>query len=162
MELLNDPTFWVAIAFVIFVALVFKPGKNAIGGALDDKIAQIRNEVDEAQRLREEAQATLAAYQRQQRDAAQEAESLMARAQAEIESHRKHATAQLKAVLERQEALAREKIAQAEAAAVLAVQRRAVEVAVSATATLLEGKLSGSAGDALIDDAIRALPERLH
>ena len=162
MELLNDPTFWVAVAFVIFVVLVFKPGRNAIGGALDDKIAQIRNEVDEAQRLREEAQATLAAYQRQQRDAAQEAEALMARAQAEIDSHRKQAAAQLKAVLERQESLAREKIAQAEAAAVLAVQRRAVEVAVSATANLLEGKLSGSAGDALIDDAIRALPERLH
>ena len=107
MELLNDPTFWVAVAFVIFVVLVFKPGRNAIGGALDEKIAQIRNEVDEAQRLREEAQASLAAYQRQQRDAAQEAEALMARAQAEIDSHRKQAAAQLKTVLERQESLAR-------------------------------------------------------
>ena len=162
MGMFQDPTFWVAIAFVVFVVLVFKPGKAALLGALDGKIDQIRNEVEEAQRLREEAQATLAAYQRQQRDAAQEAENLMARAQAEAETHRKQAMAALQTALERQEAMAREKIARAEAAAVAEVQRRAVEVALLASASLLESKLSGAAGDALIDESIRALPNRLH
>jgi F-type H+-transporting ATPase subunit b len=162
MEFLHDPTFWVAIAFVVFVVLVFKPGKKAISGALDDKIAQIRNEVEEAHRLREEAQAALAAYQRQQRDAAQEAEDLMNRAKAEAEAHRKQATAALQTLLQRQEAMAREKIAQAEAAAVAEVQRRAVEIAIAATAKLLEGRMSGAAGDQLIDDSIKALPNRLH
>jgi len=69
MDFLQDPTFAVLAAFVIFVGLLFKPIKKALGASLDEKIAQIRNEVDEAQRLREEAQATLAAYQRQQRSA---------------------------------------------------------------------------------------------
>ena len=56
-------TFWVAIAFVIFIIAVFKPLKKVATGALDEKIAQIRNEIEEAQRLREEAQSTLASYQ---------------------------------------------------------------------------------------------------
>ena len=65
-------------------------------------------------------------------------------------------------VLERQEQLMTEKIARAEAAAVQQVRNQAVMLAVTATAKLLEAKLAGAAGDALIDSAIGALPDRLH
>ena len=162
MEILHSPTFWVAIAFVVFVIAVFKPIRNAATGALDGKIAQIRNELEEAQRLREEAQATLAAYQLKQRDATQEVEAMMARAKSEAESHRKAAESALETILKRQEQLAVEKIQQAEAAAVQEIRDRAVTVALAATVKLLEEKLAGESGDTLIDDAIKALPERLH
>ena len=162
MAIFNDPTFWVAVAFVIFVALVYKPLGGAIAGALDAKIALIRGEVDDAQRLREEAQATLASYQRQQRDAGSEAEELMARAKTEAQFHGKASALALKAVLQRQELLMTEKIARAEAAAVQQVRDQAVTLAMAATAKLLEEKLAGAAGDALIDTAIGALPDRLH
>ena len=66
-SLIQDPTFWVAVAFVVFVVLVFKPIKGALIGGLDAKIAEIRQEVEEAEKLREEAQSLLANYQRQQR-----------------------------------------------------------------------------------------------
>ena len=157
-----DSTFWVAIAFVVFIIAVFKPLRGAMTGALDDKIAQIRNEVEEAQRLREEAQSTLASYQLKQRDAAQEVEAMMEQAKAEAEAHRKSAEAALEAMLKRQEQSASEKIQQAEAAAVQEIRDRAVTVALAATVSLLEEKLSGAAGDALIDDAIKTLPDRLH
>ena len=157
-----DSTFWVAIAFLVFIIAVFKPLHGAMTGALDDKIAQIRNEVEEAQRLREEAQSTLASYQLKQRDAAQEVEAMMEQAKAETEAHRKSAEAALEAMLKRQEQSASEKIQQAEAAAVQEIRDRAVTVALAATVSLLEEKLSGASGDALIDDAIKTLPDRLH
>ncbi|MDD9929114.1 MAG: F0F1 ATP synthase subunit B [Rhodospirillaceae bacterium] len=157
-----DSTFWVAIAFVVFIIAVFKPLRGAMTGALDDKIAQIRNEVEEAQRLREAAQSTLASYQLKQRDAAQEVEAMMEQAKAEAEAHRKGAEAALEAMLKRQEQSASEKIQQAEAAAVQEIRDRAVTVALAATVSLLEEKLSGASGDALIDDAIKTLPDRLH
>ena len=69
--LINDPTFWVAIAFVLFVIAVFKPIRGAMLGGLDAKIAEIRQEVEEAEKLREAAQSLLANYQRQQRQALQ-------------------------------------------------------------------------------------------
>ena len=157
-----DSTFWVAIAFVVFIIAVFKPLRGVMTGALDDKITQIRNEVEEAQRLREEAQSTLASYQLKQRDAAQEVEAMMEQAKAEAEAHRKSAEAALEAMLKRQEQSASEKIQQAEAAAVQEIRDRAVTVALAATVSLLEEKLSGATGDALIDDAIKTLPNRLH
>lgn len=162
MGLMHDPTFWVMVAFVVFVIAVFKPIRSALTGALDGKIAQIRNEIDEAQRLREEAQAALASYQRKQRDAAQEAEAMLAQAKAEAEAHRKGAEIALKTMLARQEQLAQEKIQQAEAAAIQEIRDRAVTVALAATVKLLEEKLSGAAGDAMIDDAIKLLPSKLH
>ena len=162
MTFLHDPTFAVLVAFIIFVALLFKPIKKALGANLDEKIAQIRNEVDEAQRLREEAQALLARYQRQQRDAVQEVEALVARAISEAGAHAAEAAKALDAALKRQEQQTREKIAQAEATALREIRDQAVEVAIAATTRLLASKLSGDAGDALIDQSIRDLPGRPH
>jgi len=68
MDLVHNPTFWVMVAFVVFVIVVFKPARSALTGALDGKIAQIRNEIDGAQRLREEEQTALASYQRKKCD----------------------------------------------------------------------------------------------
>lgn len=162
MDLVHNPTFWVMVAFFVFIIAVFKPIRSALTGALDGKIAQIRSEIDEAQRLREEAQAALASYQRKQRDAAQEAEAMLAQAKSEAEAHRKGAEIALKAMLARQEQLAKEKIQQAEAAAIQEIRDRAVTVALAATVKLLEEKLSGAAGDAMIDEAIKLLPSKLH
>ena len=150
-------TFWVAIAFVVFIIAVFNPLSKAATGALDDKIVLIRNEIEEAQRLREEAQATLASYQLKQRDAAQEVQ-----AKAEAAAHRKNTEATLESMLKRQEQSATEKIQQAEAAAVQEVRNRAVTVALAATANLLEENLAGDSGAMLIDEAIKSLPNQLH
>ena len=110
--LIQDPTFWVAVAFVVFVVLVFKPIKGALIGGLDAKIAEIRQEVEEAEKLREEAQSMLANYQRQQRQAIQDAEAIVARAKEEAERHRAEADEAMKDMVRRQEEQAREKIAQ--------------------------------------------------
>ena len=83
---IHDPTFWVAVAFVVFVVLIFKPSKGALIGSLDAKIVEIRQEVEEAEKLREEAQSLLANYQRQQRQAIQDAEAIVARAKEEAEA----------------------------------------------------------------------------
>ncbi|MEE8271676.1 MAG: ATP F0F1 synthase subunit B, partial [Alphaproteobacteria bacterium] len=66
---LHEAEFWVVVAFIIFVIMMIKPVTGVMMGALDQRIAKIREEVEEAQRLREEAQAALASYQRRQREA---------------------------------------------------------------------------------------------
>ena len=73
-DLVHNPTFWVAVAFVIFVGLTFKPLAKAMGGGLDKRSDQIRQELEEAAQLREEAQRTLAEYKKMQSEAAREAE----------------------------------------------------------------------------------------
>src|SRR6266446_1205008 len=80
MPLLEDPEFWVVLAVLIFVIGVWKPARRAILGGLDARAARIRDELEGAQRLREEAERALAAYQRQQQQAAAEAAAILAHA----------------------------------------------------------------------------------
>ena len=161
MSLLQDPTFWTLVAFVIFFAAVFKPLKKALIGGLDSRIEKIRTEVEEAQRLREEAQALLASYQRKQREAVQEAEEIVNRAKQDAEVHRAQAEKDLAALLKRQEELAVEKIAQAEAAAVQEVREMAVDLAIAATGKILAEKVTGDLSDQLVDKAVAELPQKL-
>jgi len=160
-HLMQDPAFWTALAFVIFVVVMFRPVKKALLGALDGRIDQIRAEVEEAQRLREEAQALLASYQRKQREAAQEAEEIVKQAREEAELHRKETEAAMADLLKRQEAAAVEKIAQAEAAAVQEVRDIAVDLAIAATQKILTEKVTGDLSDKLVTKAIAELPQKL-
>jgi len=159
--LLQDPTFWTLIAFIIFIAAAFKPVKKALLNGLDSRIETIRTEVEQAQQLREEAQTLLASYQRKQREAQQEAEDIINRAKQDAEIHRAEAEKDLKALLERQKELAVEKIAQAEATAVQEVREVAVDLAVAATEKILTEKVTGSLSDSLVDKAVAELPQKL-
>jgi len=160
--MLHDPTFWVAIAFAIFVVLAFKPLKNAMMGGLDKKIASIKAEVDEAARLREEAQSLLAEYERKQAKGAKHAEEIVAAARKEAEESKTRAEAELQEALVRQEKASLLKIEQAEEKAIQEVRSMAVELAISAASKLITERVEGKEGDALIDKAIGELPNKLH
>ncbi len=161
-DLWHNTTFWAGVAFVVFIVLVFRPAKRILTGALDERIAKIRAELEEAQQLREEAQSTLASYQRRQREALQEAEKIIEHAREEAERARTRAESELEESIKRREQQAAEKIAQAEAAALEDLRGRTVELAISATAKLLEKKLAGKAGEKSISEAIKGLSDKLH
>ena len=154
--------FWVAVAFFIFVFFAFRPGAKALTAMLDDRADKIRQELEEAQRLREDAQSTLASYQRRQRDALKEAEDIIAHAREEAERLRLHAAADLDASMKRREAQAMDKIALAEASALQEVRNLTVDLAVAASSRVLAQRLDEKQGGKLIDAAIADLPGRLH
>jgi F-type H+-transporting ATPase subunit b len=158
----HDPTFWVAVAFVLFVALTLKPLKKAIFGALDGRAEKIRFELDEAARLREEAQKMLAEYKRKQNDASKEAEDLLAHAKVEAERLGKEAEKEMEAALKRREAAALEKIAQAESKALSEVRGQAVDVAIAAAGKLLSDKLDEAKASDLVDHSIEEIKRKLH
>jgi F-type H+-transporting ATPase subunit b len=162
MEFFQNAHSWVAIAFIIFVVLAWRPLYRLIGGSLDTRSARIKAELDEARRLREEAQSLLADYQRKQRDALKEAEDILAHATSEAERMRREAAANLDAALARRERMAMDKIAQAEAQAIADVRNKAVDVAIAATGNLLAETMDGHQADALIDRSIADLGRKLH
>jgi F-type H+-transporting ATPase subunit b len=162
MAALETPEFWVAVGFIVLVLLISGKGWAAIKTGLDDRAERIRNSLEEATRLREEAQHLLAEYQRKQRDAAKEIDDLLAAARAEAERSTVNAQAALEASVKRREQLAIDKIAQAEADAIQAVRNTAVDVAIAATRKLLTGKMNQAAAAGLVDKAIAELPQKLH
>lgn len=161
-SLFSEPEFWLAIAFATFIILLAKPLGGKIGAALDSRSKLIEREIEEAAKLRDEAQTLLANYQRKSRDALKEAEGIIASAEAEARRIREEAATELEASLKRREQLAMDKIAQAEARAVEDVRNAAVDVALAATRKLIEQNLDADKSKALVEDAIRDLPKRLH
>ncbi len=158
----HDPQFWVMIAFVITIGLVGKSIVQKVSAALDDRSEGIRSEIEEATRLREEAQDLLASYERKQRDAAEEARKIAERAKSEAGYLMKKAEEDLKNLLGRRERQARDRIAQAEAAAIDDVRAAAIDLALEASRRLLAEKIVGGKSDKLIDAAIKELPGLLH
>jgi F-type H+-transporting ATPase subunit b len=157
-----EAEFWLTVAFIIFVGLLIRPMTRMITSALDDRSDAIAKELDEAARLAEEAQAALADYQRKQRDAVKETEEILARAEAEAKRMGEAAARDLAAALERRGQLAMENIAQAEARAIDEVRNAAIDMALGATRKLIEENVDKGKSDALVEDAIKELPVKLH
>lgn len=163
MELLANTTFWVAVAFAGFIALVlYFKAHNAIGAMLDERSASIEGQIEEAKKLRAEAENLLIEYQRKQRDAEREAADMVAQAKEDAKIMADQAKADLDALMRRRERGAAEKIAQAEANAVKEVKAEAVNVAVEAATTVLADAMKGKGGKALVDGAIADVEGKLH
>jgi len=156
-----DESAWVAVAFVLFVGLLAYLGVfGKIGAALDDRAAKIKAQLEEAQRLRDDAQKLFAEYQQKQKDALKEAEEIVAHAHEEARRIAAQAEIDLKNGLARRQAMAEQKIAQAESQAVQEVRAAAVNIAVEAARKVLTDRLTGDAASAATDSAsadVRAL-----
>ncbi len=161
-SILANPSFWVGVAFFLVVGLAFRPVVGALGAALDGRAAKIKARLDEAHKLREDAQEMLATYQRKQRDAMKEAEEIIAHAKSEAERLSKQAAKDLEEALKRRETQALERISQAEAAALKEVQNVAVDVAMSAAQQVLTQSVTDAQKAALADAAIADLPRKFH
>ncbi|CAA7622916.1 F0F1 ATP synthase subunit B [Magnetospirillum sp. UT-4] len=158
----QDAAFWVAVAFFLVLYLLYKPVSRGLGAALDARALKIKARLDEAARLREDSQEMLATYQRKQRDAMREAEEIIAHAKAEAERLAAQAAKDLDASLKRREAMAMERIAQAEAQAMKEVQNLAVDVAIAAAREVLAQSITADQAGALVESAIKDLPAKLH
>ena len=157
----NDPTLWVAVGFIVLVIGLFKPAKNTLLRALDERTENIRQSLDEAASLREEAQQLLAEYQRKQRDALKETDDIIRQAQAEAKRLEHEGEIELEKTLKRREQLALEKIAQAEVEAIREIRSLTVNIAVEATRSLIAGRLDEVRSNELVDQAIENLSENL-
>ncbi len=159
---LGDPTTWVFIAVVLFFAALFYFGVHKkIAGALDARAEAIRSDLDEARRLREEAQALLASYQRKQKEAEEQAEEIVKQARSDAENMATQARKDLAERLERRAAQAEAKIANAEAQAMGEVKAKAADLAMNTAETLLRSKLTAADKTKLIQEGIKQMGSAL-
>ncbi|ATR22646.1 ATP synthase B chain [Roseomonas mucosa] len=156
-----DPKFWVGIAFVLFVVLTGRMLWQRLAGMLDARARAVRNELDEAGRLRAEAEALRQQAEAERTAAAAEAGQMIARAKAEAERLAKAAMAEAEASAKRSERMALDRIAAAEASAVAEVRRTAAEVATQAARDVIAEKFDARADAALVDRSVAELPKAL-
>jgi F-type H+-transporting ATPase subunit b len=158
-----EAEFWVAVAFVIFLGVLAYVGVHRkIFDALDQRSARIKAELDEASRLRDEAEQLLRTYQRKQREAEQEAAGIIAGAKAEAERLAVEAKAKMEEFLARRTKMAETKITQAEAQALADVRAAAAEAAVAAAEKILTQTVKGKVADDLIAHGIADTTKKLN
>ncbi|WP_157018219.1 F0F1 ATP synthase subunit B [Mesorhizobium xinjiangense] len=148
MDATSLATLWATVSLFLFLGLiVYLKVPGMIAKSLDARADRIRNELEEARKLREEAQQVLAEYQRKRKEAEQEAQEIVAAAKREAELLKSEAKEKTEEYVARRTALAEQKIAQAEREAVNEVRGSAVDIAVEAARSLLASKVdSGTAG----------------
>lgn len=160
---LRNTDFIVLISFLVFVAvLVYFKVPQMVGSMLDKRAVGIRGDLDEAKRLREEAQEIFASYERRQREVKGQAELIVANAKREAEAQAEKAKQDLKTSIERRLKAAADQITSAENDAVRAVRDRAVQAAIGAASVLLAQQVSTGQRSAGIDDAIEDVARRLN
>ena len=158
-----DNTFWAFIALLIFIGVVvyFKvPGM--ISKALDERANRIRNELEEARRLREEAQQLLAEFQQKRKEAEKDAADIVASAKREADMLLEDAHRKTEEYVVRRTAIAEQKIAQAEQEAVNEVRASAVDIAVEAARKLLAEKVDAKTGAELFKSSLQEVKSKLN
>ena len=159
----GDPTLYVIIALVLFFLMLMYFGiHKKIASSLDARADKIRAELDEARRLREEAQALLASYQRKQKEAEVQAESIIKQARSDAENMAAKARKDLAERLERRAAMAETKIANAEVQALAEVRGRAADIALDAAQDLLKQGLSSAEKAKLVKSGISSMGDMLN
>ena len=163
MEFAFDNTFFAFVSLLIFLGLiVYLKVPGMMAKSLDDRADQIRNELAEAKRLREEAQHLLAEYQRKRKEAEAEAANIVAAAEREADMLTTEARKKTEEFVANRTGLSEQKIKQAEADAMKAVRSAAVDLAIAAAESVLAKKADGSIQSGLFNDAVKEVKTRLN
>ncbi len=163
MSIFYNSTLVVGISFVLFLALLWYLGVHKTLGAMLDKRADgIRNELDEARKLREEAQELFAEFERKQKEVEGQAADIVASAKAEAEGAAERAKADIAASIERRLKAADDQITLAEANAVKEVKDKAVSIAIAAATEVLSSGVGAKEDKSLVETAIKDVGAKLH
>jgi len=162
LHYLYEAEFWVAVAFVLFIVLIWRAGAHrSVLSSLDSRRDRIKNELDEARRLKEEAQGLLDQYKAKQREAEREAAAILEQARSEANELAAEGKRRLEEFVARRTKQAETKIAQAEAQALADVRAAAAEAAAKAAELVLTDSVKGKTADDLVTAAIRDVKTRL-
>lgn len=163
IHLLGDAEFWVAVAFVLFVAGMGYLGVHKmVAKSLDERADKIKAELDEARKLKDEAAQLLAEYQRKRQQAEAEAQDIIAGAKAEADRLAIEAKAKIEEFVARRTKMAETKIAQAEAQATADVRAAAADAAIAAAEKILTQETKGQLAGELIAKGIDDVRKKLN
>ena len=163
MQFIYEPEFWVAVSFFIFIGVLVYFGVHMkVVSALDARALLISKELEEARRLREEAEKVLADYRRKLGDVVMEVDNITALATTEAKTLAAETRQSLKEHFDRRIKLAEEKIARAEMEAVREFRSVAVDAAIAAAQNLIAAKLTPDRAKKLVSESIKALKSNLN
>lgn len=158
----DDPRVWVAAGFLLFMLLFVWKILPLVNKGLDDRAGKIRDQLDQAEKLRAEAEALLKQYKKEQKAIAKQADEVLANAKKEAAAIRANAKEELKAALARRSKQAEDNIKRAETDAVAQIKREIIDLATEKARAVLAAQLKGTKEDPTIAKAIAAVEHQIH
>lgn len=158
----QDPAFWVGFAFFLLVVFTLKPVVRALNVALDSRIGKIQRDLEEALRLKDEAQELLASYQRKQKESALEAQRIIDHAQSETNRIMLEAEKDLEENLNNKIQLAMRKISTYENAVLQEVRANSIDMAIKTVRHLVKNNISHEVSEELVMRAMDEMNKRLN
>ena len=158
---MESPSLWVAISFGLFIIVFARPVWKFVTIALDKRIKEIKDSIDEATKLREEAQDLLASNKRKVVAVEKEVDDIVNKAREEAENIKSKLGTELETSLKNRQKIANDRISQAESEAIESIKQMNVEIAIKATEELLKKRIDSSENLKIIDEAIEELPNKL-
>lgn len=159
---LQDPTFWVAFVTVVFAVVVYKPIKNALGSMLDERIENIRKELEEASQLKDEANALLADAERKLAKSEEDAKEIISHAKKEAENIITNVKEKSSRDIDNRKKLAMQKIQAAEDAAFEDIKKDISNIVTLSAQTILEENIDEEGSKSLINDSLDKISKTIH
>ena len=153
----SDPQFWVAVAFVAFIAAVFNPVRKMLTTSLDAQIKDIKYKIEEAENLKNETQVSLSEIKQRQNDVQSEIQAIIKEAENKVKQIEQLAEDKLKDQIAKRQVLAEAKIEQLTRDANNLIQTHITSSAIDATISILDQKLNNDEQQKLIDTSIQEL-----
>ena len=153
----SDPQFWILVAFIIFVASVFNPVRKILLNSLDKKIEEIKNNIDEAEKIRNESQITLSEIKKRQNKVKIEIENINLDSKEKLELIEKNILLKLDEQKNKHKSLFDTKIEQKTREANIEIQDYITKTAIKAALKIIEKKLDDKEKQNLIDNSVAEL-----
>ena len=157
----SDPQFWVFIAFIIFCGVMIKPVRKILSINLGDKIQEIKDSIDQAEKIKNDAQLTLSEVKKRQNKVKGEIDLIEKEAKEKITIIEKNAQTKLIDQINKRNALASVKIDQMTRDANTEIQKHITQIAISATVNILEKKLNDKEKQNLFNKSVNELDSAL-
>ena len=157
----SDPQFWVFIAFIIFIGVMIKPVRKILSINLGDKIQEIKDSIDQAEKIKNDAQLALSEIKKRQNEVKGEIDLIEQEAKEKITIIEKNAHKKLIDQINKRNALASVKIDQMTRDANTEIQKHITQIAISATVNILEKKLNDKEKQNLINQSVNELESAL-
>jgi F-type H+-transporting ATPase subunit b len=147
-------TFWVGLSFILFVAVVYKPVGRIITNGLDNRSQRIQEELEEALRLKEEAQALLSAYERNQKEVTAQASDIISHEEKEAARITNESKKALEESLNKRVQLSMEKIAAYEDSVMQEIRNHSVDIAIDTVRSIIEEHMQADIAEELVTKAV--------
>jgi F-type H+-transporting ATPase subunit b len=158
MEFFLQPASWVLVAFIIFISLVFFfKIPSMLGRLLDDKIQSIKNELDQARELKEDANTLLAEYERKIEYAKDEADEIISRSELSAKSYEEISNKKSEELIARFEKQSLDRIKQAEKSAISKISEEMINKSINISEKIIKENMSDQNSDQLFTGSIEQI-----